>query len=42
MNQYLTIEIVKHILSNFGILPASHVDLSKSKSLKDKEFLLAE
>jgi hypothetical protein len=42
MNFVLRDSIVKHILSNFAILPSSFVKLEGTKSLKDKGFLLEE
>jgi hypothetical protein len=40
MNKILREEIVKHVFSNFAILPSRFVNLDKSKSLASKEFLL--
>jgi hypothetical protein len=42
MNPILTEAIIKHILSQFGVLPSPHIDLKKTKSLLDKDFLLSE
>jgi hypothetical protein len=42
MNLVLTECIIKHILSQFGVMPDKHVDMKKTKSLLDKELLLAE
>lgn len=35
-------QIVRHVMSNLAIVPASFVDLDRSKSLRSKEFLLNE
>lgn len=42
MNKSLREEIVKHVFSNFAIIPSRFVNLDKSKSLASKEFLLPE
>jgi hypothetical protein len=42
MNTALRESIVRHILSNFAIIPSSFVHLDKTKSLMDKDFLLDE
>lgn len=40
MNQVLLETIVRHIFANFMIVPSSYVNMTKSKSLTDKEYLL--
>lgn len=42
MNRELMENIVRHIFSNFAIIPSTFINLKKSKSLMDKEFLLPE
>jgi hypothetical protein len=42
MNRVLMESIVRHIFSNFAIIPSSFVNLNKTKTLKSKEFLLPE
>lgn len=42
MNYILTENIIKHIMSQFGIMPSKFVDMKKTKPLLDKEFLLVE
>lgn len=40
MNSKLTMEICKHILSNFGIIPSTFFDSQSFKTLNSDEFLL--
>lgn len=40
MNLELREAIVKHIFSNFLLIPSNFIDFNKSKSLQNKEFLL--
>jgi hypothetical protein len=40
MNRDLLEQIVKHLFSNLMVLPSVHINMNKSKSLMDKEFLL--
>lgn len=42
MNPILREEIVKHVLSNLGVIPSEFVSQQKSKSLINKEYLLSE
>lgn len=42
MNRVLMTDIVRHILSNFAVIPSSFVDSKKTKSLMSKEFCLHE
>ena len=42
MNTKLREEIVRHVFSNFAIIPSDFVNLDKSKSLLFKEYLLAD
>lgn len=42
MNYILTEHIIRHILSQFGINPNKSIDMKKTKSLLDKEFLLSD
>lgn len=42
MNPLLTEAIIKHILSQLGVLPSPYVDPKKTKSLLNKDFLLME
>lgn len=40
MNRRLLEEIIKHVLSNFLIIPSSFIDIENSKSLMSPEYLL--
>lgn len=40
MNDALTEEITYHILANLGVLPSTFVNLEKTRSLIDQQFLL--
>ena len=40
MNKDLLEQIVKHVFSNLMVIPSSHVNFNKSKSLADKEYLV--
>lgn len=42
MNYVLMEQIIRHVMSNLGVVPSSFVDLNRSKSLRTKEFLLNE
>jgi hypothetical protein len=42
MNNKLTEQIILHILSNLGVLPATFIDQEATQSLFDKQFLLSE
>lgn len=42
MNKMLTSQIVRHIFSNFMIIPSDFVDVKKTKSLMSNDFLLSE
>lgn len=42
MNLLLRAEIIRHVLANFGVIPSDFVDLNKSNSLLNKEFLISE
>lgn len=42
MNLDLRQEIVKHVYANLGIIASDYVNLEKSRSLRDKDFLLNE
>lgn len=42
MNKVLLEEIIKHIFINFGLLKSDFIDLTKTKSLIDKDFLIEE
>lgn len=42
MNPALSIAIIQHIFSQLGVMSSSHVDMKKTKSILDKEFLLPE
>lgn len=40
MNQMLTEQIARHILTNLGVIPSSSFDSDKSRSLTTQDFLL--
>jgi hypothetical protein len=40
MNKALLETIVKHVFANFMVVPSTHVNVGKSKSFTDKEWLL--
>jgi hypothetical protein len=40
MNVILMEHIVRHILSNFGVVPSSFIDYTQTRSLHSKEFML--
>lgn len=40
MNKVLLEEIVRHVFSNFAVIPSHYVNLDKSKSLARQEYLL--
>ena len=40
MNKLLLEQIVKHVMSNLGVVPSSFVDDKKTQSLIDKNYLL--
>lgn len=42
MNKDLCYSIIKHIFSNFGIIPSSFINWDKTQSLLDKRFVLPE
>jgi hypothetical protein len=42
MNTYLCEQIVRHVLSNFRIIPSKFVNVTKTDSLINKEFALLE
>src|SRR5574338_1017063 len=42
MNRVLLEQIVKHVFSNMMVIPSAHVNMQKSKSLMDKEYLVPE
>jgi hypothetical protein len=42
MNTELRESIIRHILSGFAVIPSNFVNLSKTKSIKQKDFLLTE
>lgn len=42
MNYVLMEQIIRHVMSNLGVVPGLFIDINKSKSLRTKEFLLSE
>src|SRR5574339_296325 len=42
MNPHLRAEIVRHVFSNFGIIPSDFVNKEKTRSLMSKDYLLPE
>lgn len=42
MNFNLMEEIIRHVFSNLGVVPSLGIDLNKSSSIRDKDFLLSE
>lgn len=42
MNAALSTAIIQHILSQLGVMSSSYVDMKKTKSILDKEFVLPE
>ena len=41
MNKKLLEEIVKHVFANLAVIPSNFVNIDKSKSIMNKEFLLS-
>ncbi len=42
MNQTLTLEIIKHVFANLAIISSNFININKTKSLLNKDFLLPE
>lgn len=42
MNINLRTEIIKHVLTNFSVIPSSFIDSNKTKTLNSPEYLLRE
>lgn len=41
MNKRLLEEIVRHVMASFAIIPSEFIDFNKTRSLKEKSFLLS-